>query len=89
MWLRFEGMVDQVNISFFPGGAGAFVGMPMPELVGRMASPDDVWPHDFREAVAELEPLPPEQRVAGLADLLLTSRSRAENRARRYGRRSG
>ena len=71
VWLRFEGMVDQVNISFFPGAAGGFVGMPMPELVGRMASPDDVWPHDFREAVAELELLPPEQRVAGLADLLL------------------
>jgi AraC-like DNA-binding protein len=72
VWLRFQGTIDQVNISFFPGAAGAFVGLPMPELVGRMASPDDVWPHDFREAVAELEPLSPEQRVAGLADLLLT-----------------
>jgi AraC-like DNA-binding protein len=71
VWLRFQGTIDQVNISFFPGAAGAFVGLPMPELVGRMVSPDDVWPHDFREAVAELEPLPPEQRVAGLADLLL------------------
>jgi len=70
VWLRFQGMVDQVNISFFPGAAGAFVGLPMPELAGRMASPDDVWPHDFQEAVAELEPLPPEQRVAGLAALL-------------------
>jgi len=39
----------------------------MPELVDRMASPDDVWPHDFREAVAELEPLPPERGIAGLA----------------------
>jgi len=28
-----------VNISFFPG---AVVGMPVPELVGRMASPDEV-----------------------------------------------
>jgi AraC-like DNA-binding protein len=71
VWLRFQGTIDQVNISFLPGAAGAFIGLPMPELVGRMASPDDVWPHDFREAVAELEPLPPEQRVAGLADLLL------------------
>jgi hypothetical protein len=47
-----------VNISFFPGAAGAFVGMSMPELVGRMASPDDVWPHTFRKAVAELQPRP-------------------------------
>ena len=70
-WLRFQGTIDQVNISFFPGAAGAFVGLPMPELVGRMASPDEVWPHDFREAVAELEPLPTDQRIAGLADLLL------------------
>ena len=70
-WLRFQGAIDQVNVSFFPGAAGAFVGLSMPELVGRMASPDDVWPHDFREAVAELEPLPPEQRISGLADLLL------------------
>jgi AraC-like DNA-binding protein len=29
------------------------------------------WPHDFREAVAELQPLPAEQRISGLADLLL------------------
>ena len=71
-WLRFRGRVDQVNVSFFPGAAGAFVGLPMPELVNRMASPGDVWPHDFREAVAALQPLPAEQRIAGLADLLLT-----------------
>ena len=71
VWLRFQGTVDQVNISLFPGSAGAFTGLAMPELVDRMASPDDVWPHDFREAVAELEPLPPERRIAGLADLLL------------------
>jgi len=70
-WLRFQGEVDQVNISFFPGAAGAFVGLPMPELVDRMASPDDVWPHDFQQAVAELQPQPTEQRVCGLADLLL------------------
>jgi AraC-like DNA-binding protein len=71
VWLRFQGRTDQVNVSFFPGAAGAFVGLPVPELVGRMASPDDVWPHDFREAVAELEPLPPDQRIGGLGDLLL------------------
>jgi methylphosphotriester-DNA--protein-cysteine methyltransferase len=71
VWLRFQGAIDQVNISFFPGAAGAFTGLPMPELVGRMASPDDVWPHAFREAVAELEALPPGQRVGGLARLLL------------------
>jgi len=71
VWLRFQGSIDQVNISFYPGAAGAFVGLPMPELVDRMASPDDVWPGDFQQAVAELEPLPPGQRVAGLAGLLL------------------
>jgi AraC-like DNA-binding protein len=70
-WLRFQGSVDQVNVSFFPGAAGAFVGLPMPELVNRMASPGDVWPHDFREAVAALQPLPTEQRISGLAELLL------------------
>ena len=41
------------------------------ELVGRMASPDEVWPRDFREAVAELQALPTEQQIAGLAALLL------------------
>ena len=71
VWLRFQGRVDQVNVSFFPGAAGAFVGLPMSDFVNRMASPDDVWPHDFREAVAELQPLPAEQRISGLADLLL------------------
>jgi hypothetical protein len=55
-WLRFQGRVDQVSVSFFPGAAGAFVGLPMPELVNRIASPDDVWPHEFREAVAALQP---------------------------------
>jgi hypothetical protein len=54
-WLRFQGRIDQVNVSFFPGEAGAFVGLPMPELVNRMASPDDVWPHDFRDAVTALQ----------------------------------
>jgi len=71
VWLRFEGTVDQVNISFFPGAAGVFVGLAMPELVDRMAAPEDVWPGDFREAVAELEPLPTQQRISGLAGLLL------------------
>ena len=70
-WLRFQGRVDQVNVSFFPGAAGAFVGLPLPELVNQIASPDDVWPHDFRDAVAALQPLPTEQRISGLADLLL------------------
>jgi AraC-like DNA-binding protein len=70
-WLRFYGRVDQVNVSFFPGAAGAFVGVSMPEVVGRMASPDEVWPRDFRQAVAELEPLPVEERISRLSDLLL------------------
>lgn len=71
VWLRFQGAVDQVNISFFPGAAGAFVDLAMPELVGRIVRPDDVWPEEFREAVDELEPLPTDQRIRGLADLLL------------------
>lgn len=71
VWLRFRGALDQVNISFFPGAAGAFAGLPMPELVDRMAAPDDVWPHDFRQAVADLEPLSSGQRISRLTDLLL------------------
>jgi AraC-like DNA-binding protein len=70
-WLRFQGSIDQVNISFFPGAAGAFAGLPMAEMVGRMASPGDVWPHDFLQAVAELEPLSTKQRIGGLSELLL------------------
>lgn len=70
-WLRFQGRIDQVNVSFFPGAAAAFVGLPMPELVGLMAAPEDVWPRDFRDAVAELAPLPTARRVARLAELLL------------------
>ena len=71
VWLRFGGLIDQVNVSFYPGEAGAFVGLSMPELAGQVASPDDVWPRSFREAVAALEPLPTEQRISGLTDLLL------------------
>jgi AraC-like DNA-binding protein len=71
VWLRFQGTIDQVNISFFPGAAGVFADLAMPELVDRMAAPEDVWPRDFQEAVAELEPLPTGQRVRGLAGLLL------------------
>ena len=71
MWLRFEGSVDQVNISFFPGAAGVFIAVAMPELVGRMVRPDEVWPHEFREVVAGLEPLSTDERIRGLADLLL------------------
>jgi AraC-like DNA-binding protein len=71
VWLRFTGRIDQVNISLFPGVAGAFVGLSMPELVGRMAPPDDVWPHDFLAAVAELEPFPVEERICRLEALLL------------------
>jgi hypothetical protein len=70
-WLRFHGRIDQVNVSFFPGVAGAFVGVPLPEIVGRVALPDEVWPRDFREAVAEMEPLPVEERISRLSDLLL------------------
>jgi len=71
VWVRSEGTVDQVNISFFPGAAGVFVGLAMPELVDKMAAPEDVWPRDFLDAVAELEPLPTQQRISGLASLLL------------------
>src|SRR5262249_37746790 len=55
VWLRFDGRIDQVHVSFFPGVAGAFPGLSMQELVGRMAAPDEVWPTGFRQAVAELE----------------------------------
>lgn len=71
VWLRFDGSIDQVNVSFYPGVAGAFVGVSMPEVVGRMAPPDAVWPREFREAVAELEPLPGDERISRLSDLLL------------------
>jgi len=71
VWLRFQAVVDQVNVSFFPGAASAFVDAAMPELVDKMATPDEVWPRDFQEAVAELEPLPIDQRISGLGDLLL------------------
>src|SRR5262249_60479175 len=39
--------------------------------VDRGAPPDGVWPRAFPEAVAELEPLPIDQRISGLGDLLL------------------
>lgn len=61
VWLRFNGKIDQLNVSFFPGVAGAFVGFSMPEVVGRVVSPDDVWPRDFREGVEALAPLSTEQ----------------------------
>jgi AraC-like DNA-binding protein len=70
-WLRFDGAVDQVNISFLPGVAGAFVHLPMAELLGRVAAPADMWPSEFCEAVAELQPLPVPERVAQLERLLL------------------
>lgn len=71
VWLRFDGSVDQMNVSFFPGVAGAFVDVSMQEVVGRVASPDAVWTSGFREAVAELEPLAVEDRISRLSDLLL------------------
>jgi len=72
VWLQLNCDVDQVNISFLPGAAGSFVGLSMPELVDTMASPDDVWPRQFQQAVADLAPLSAEQRVARLAQLLLS-----------------
>jgi AraC-like DNA-binding protein len=71
VWLRFDGSIDQVNVSFYPGVAGAFVGVAMPEIVGLVASPDEVWPREFCEAVAELGPLPVKERISRLSDLLL------------------
>jgi AraC-like DNA-binding protein len=71
VWLRFDGTIDQVNVSFFPGAAGALVGLPIPELVGQIAAPHDVWPSDFRAAVADLEPLPFQERMSRLENLLL------------------
>lgn len=88
-WLRFSGSVDQVNVSFFPGVAGAFVAVSMPEVAGRVASPDGVWPRGFREAVAELEPLQVEERISRLSDLLLARSCRSASRGVRCGRRCG
>jgi AraC-like DNA-binding protein len=70
-WLRFHGRIDQVNVSFRPGAAGAFVRLSMPELVGAVAAPDDVWPREFREAAADLEPLAVHERISRLETLLL------------------
>jgi AraC-like DNA-binding protein len=71
VWLRFDGHIDQVNVSFYPGVAGAFAGVSMPEIFDRVASPDEVWPRDFREAVADLEPLAIDERISRISDLLL------------------
>jgi AraC-like DNA-binding protein len=70
-WLQFDGRIDQVNVSFLPGAVGAFIDASLPELVGRVAPPDDMWPRSFRDSVAELEPLPTPERISRLADLLL------------------
>lgn len=70
-WLRFQGAIDQVNIWFLPGAVSAFIDLPVHELTGRTASPDDVWPREFQEAVAELTPLPTRQRIRALEKLLL------------------
>jgi AraC-like DNA-binding protein len=69
--LRFEGAVDQVNVSFYPGEASAFLHLPMCELADRMAAPQDAWPGDFLAAVAELAPLPVKLRLRALGALLL------------------
>jgi AraC-like DNA-binding protein len=71
VWLRFDGAVDQVNISFFPGAAGAFTRVSMSELVGCVAAPDQIWPSDFLDAVTDLEPLPIRERLARLEGLIL------------------
>ena len=43
----------------------------MLEVVGRVVSPDDVWPRDFREGIDALAQLSTEQRLSCLTDLLL------------------
>jgi uncharacterized protein DUF6597 len=73
VWLRFEGRIDQVNVSFSPGAAAAFAGQSMTELVDRVAPPDDVWPHRVREAIAELGPLALPERISRLSALLLAN----------------
>lgn len=70
-WLRFHGTIDQVNVVFLPGVAGALIGQSIQDLVGLVAAPDEVWPREFREAVAELEPLPIKERIVRLEHLLL------------------
>ena len=71
VWLRFDGSIDQVNVLFFPGAAGAFVGLSMPDLVGQVAAADDVWSTDFRDALADLGSLPVTERISRLESLLL------------------
>jgi AraC-like DNA-binding protein len=71
VWLRFDGTIDQINVAFLPGRAGAFTSLSLPELADRLAAPDEAWPADFRQAVADLEPLPVHERLARLEQLLL------------------
>lgn len=71
VWLRFDGRIDQVNVSFRPGAAASFARVSITELVDRVASPYDVWPDHFRQQVADLAPLPSPQRVSRLSALLL------------------
>ena len=72
VWLRFDGLIDQVNVSFYPGVAGAFVGQSMHELVDSVTAPHEVWPSDLLEAVDELGPLPVKERLSRLERLLLS-----------------
>jgi hypothetical protein len=71
VWLQFDGLVDQVNVSFLPGVAGAFADVSLSELVGRVAAPDHIWPGDFREAAAELKSATLQERISRLEQLLL------------------
>jgi AraC-like DNA-binding protein len=71
VWLSFAGAIDQVNVSFLPGVAGAFLHLSMAEVAGRVVAPEDVWPRGFRQALADLEPLPCEDRLSRLEELLL------------------
>lgn len=52
MWLQFNGTIDQVNISFFPGAAGAFVGLSMPESAHRAPALAGVGLADTEHAAA-------------------------------------
>jgi AraC-like DNA-binding protein len=70
-WLRFDGTIEQVKVSFFPGCAGAFLGVPIPELVNQVAAPDEMWSRSFRDAIADLESLSVAERVSRLECLLL------------------
>jgi hypothetical protein len=84
-WLRFDGRIDQVNVSFYPGVAAAFTGLPMPEIVGRVVASAEVWPRGFVRRSRSSSRSPSRAAVlVGVSSLRRTLASR--RRRRRRGR---